>query len=145
MQIKFVNIKSGEEVTFDSIADPGIRSAHIDAYVNSSDMGINSNHGQDYAWRLAPEVKAEFDEIKSDSSYLATISKESGVMADNLSDGQILAYMVTQQTRAESAQGKKTENIASYEDAYRDKVKAARNHKATTTVADAKPPVVRKK
>jgi len=29
--------------------------AQIQAYLNSSDMGINASRGQDFGWRLEPE------------------------------------------------------------------------------------------
>lgn len=126
MKVEFENIKSGERVNFDGIAEANLRAAQIDAYVNSSNLGVNSNRGQDYAWRLAPEVAAHFDVIKSDFNQLNTISKATGVNVDDLSDGIILGYMVSQQLSEEAAKNAKVDKISNHEDAYRQRVADAK-------------------
>jgi hypothetical protein len=142
MRVKFVNIKPPfEEVTFEGTADRNLRSAQIDSYVNSSDMGINANKGQDFAWRLDPEVAAEFDEIKADYARLETISKAIGVTPENVTDGQILSYMVSVELSQEAAKTAKVDNVSTYEDAYRKKVSAAKERKANPTAAAEKPVV----
>jgi len=142
MQVIFENIKSGEMVSFHGTADRNLRSAKIDAYVNSSDMSVNSNKGQDFGWRLSPEVKAEFDEIKSDYKRLRVISDATGVSPENITDGQILSYMVSQELSKESAQNAKVENISTYEDAYRERVANARKQKAGEKTKADKPEVI---
>lgn len=141
MKIEFVNIKSGERVSFEGIADRNLRSAQIDAYVNSSNMGINANKGQDFAWRLDPEVAAEFDEIKTDYSRLKAISDATGVLPENITDGQILGYMVQQQLKEDTAKRAKVESVSTYEDAYREKVSNAKKRKAGVKVQEK--PVVK--
>lgn len=146
MKIKFVNIKSNEEVSFEGTADRNLRSAQIDAYVNSSNMGVNANKGQDFAWRLDPEVAAEFDDIKSNYTRLKEISDATGVTPENITDGQILSHMVSQELAKDSAKRAKVENVSSYEDEYRQRVNNAKQRKAGVTVQE-KPvvkPVVKK-
>lgn len=141
MQIKFVNIKSGEEVSFEGTADRNLRSAQIDSYVNSSNMGVNANKGQDFAWRLDPEVAAEFDEIKADFSRLETISKAIGVTPENVTDGQILSYMVSVELSKDSAKRAKVENVSTYEEDYRQKVSNAKKRRSGGSVQEK--PVVK--
>jgi len=141
MKIKFINIKSNEEVSFDGTADRNIRSALIDSYVNSSNLGVNSNKGQDFAWRLDPEVQAEFDEIKSDYVRLKAVADATGVTAENITDGQILSYMVQLELQKEASQKAKLENISPYEDEYRKKVNAVKQRKANPTAVKEKPAV----
>ena len=142
MKIKFVNIKPPyEEVSFEGTADRNLRSAQIDAYVNSSDMGVNANKGQDFAWRLDPEVAAEFDEIKSDYSRLKAISDASGVTPENITDGQILSYMVSAELSKEASKKAKVENVSTYEDEYRAKVSNAKKRKASPGSVKEKPAV----
>jgi hypothetical protein len=132
MKIGFENIKTGEVVTFETITDRVSRAAQIDAFVNSSNLGVNANKGQDFGWRLLAETQADFDDIKSDANQLNAIAQATGVMAENITDGQILAYMVGQEMRSEAAKAVKVENIAQFEDAYRRKVAQAKQRKTAT-------------
>lgn len=141
MRIGFENIKTGEVQTFEQIADRNARAAQIDAFINSSNLGINSNKGQDFGWRLLAETQAEFDEIKSDYAQLEKIARETGVMAENMTDGQLLAYMVTLETRRDATKKVKVENLSTYEDAYRKKVIQAKQRKTTPTTVKEKPVV----
>lgn len=142
MKIGFENIKPPfEKVYFDQIADRNLRSAQIDAYVNSSNLGVNANKGQDFAWRLTAEVQAEFNEIKSDYSRLEAISKAIGVAPEDVTDGQILGYMVQVQLGEDAAKSAKVESVATYEDAYRAKVQAVKAQKANPSAVTEKPEV----
>ncbi len=141
MHVKFVNIQSDEEVSFEEIADGNLRSAQIDSYVNSSNMGVNANKGQDFKWRLDPEVAAEYDEIKADYTRLKAISDATGVAPEDITDGQILSYMVSLELSKEVAKNAKVENVATYEDAYREKVANAKQRKVTPTAVTEKPEV----
>lgn len=141
MKIEFVNIKSGERVSFERTADRNIRSAQIDSYVNSSDMGINAKKGQDFAWRLDPEVAAEFDEIKADYTRLKAISDATGVTPENITDGQILGYMVSQELQKDAAKKAKVENLSTYEDEYRKKVSNVKKRKTNPASVKETPEV----
>lgn len=75
--IEFVNIKSGERV---KLEDPH----HIGAYLNSSDLGVNSNKGQDFGWRLAPEIVVRIEEMSQDGELLDKLATRLGVGVDEV-------------------------------------------------------------
>lgn len=93
--IKYFNIRSGETREADS--EPKIA-----ALYNSSDLGINSRVGQDFGWRLAPEVVVEMRRIKDDYQLLIQIAQRRNKNVDELSDPDILHY-ISSQTSPEQA------------------------------------------
>ena len=77
MAISFFNIRTKEQVTLE-------RPHQIGAYINSSDLGVNSNKGQDFGWRLAPEIVVKLDEMRMNPELLDNMSKRLGVPIDEL-------------------------------------------------------------
>lgn len=86
MAIKFFNIRSKEVVVADS--EP-----KISALWASSDRSPNITQGQDFGWRLAPEVVVEMKRIKQDEQMLLNIAKRYNMMLEDLDEKAILAYI----------------------------------------------------
>ena len=59
MAIEFVNIKTGARVQL-------TRPAQITAFINSSDLGVNSNKGQDFGWRLSEGLVNKIEDMRDD-------------------------------------------------------------------------------
>lgn len=87
--IKYFNIRSGE--TREAETEP-----QIAALYNSSDLGINSRVGQDFGWRLAPEVVVQMRQIKDDYNLLIQIAQRRNKNVDELTDPDILHYISSQ-------------------------------------------------
>lgn len=135
--MKFVNVKTGESVTFTAEQDAGSRQAHIAAYLNSSDMSPNALKGQDFGWRLDPEVKSELERIRSDASVLDEIGRRIGVAIDDIRDFHIVDYIADREfTRAAVAQREATATTK-YEEEYEARLKQLRQQRQEgTTVSD---------
>lgn len=89
--VAFFNIKSGETHYLRL-------EAQLQAYINSSDMGINASRGQDFGWRLAPEWVKKVAKFKNDESKMERLTdKNSG---NYPSDPQILYAIYGEQLRS---------------------------------------------
>lgn len=77
MAIEFRNIKTNERRTLD---DPH----QIGAFINSSDLHVNSNLGQDFGWRLAPEIVRRIERMRQDSELLDRLSSRLGISVDDI-------------------------------------------------------------
>lgn len=92
--IAFYSIKSDE--THYCKLEPTIQ-----AYINSSDMGINASRGQDYGWRLAPEWVNKVRDFQADEDKMDTLASklrlEDGVSPTTI---QILLYIYGRQVRS---------------------------------------------
>lgn len=70
--IVFFNVKSGERAY-------AKLEAQIQAYINSSDMGVNASRGQDFGWKLdAAWVEKVRDFRQNDNRMSLLISKNGG-------------------------------------------------------------------
>lgn len=126
--IKFENIRTGEVVEFTGEQEVNARNAHMAAYLNASDLSPNAGvRGQDFGWRLAPEVIAEMEAVRQDYESLERISKRLGVGIDDIRDFHILSY-VADRSFAEDAKAARVNQPSSsdLEDDYRARVKAAK-------------------
>ena len=144
--ITFENIKTGEKVVFTGEQEAGSRNAHMAAYLNTSDLSPNAGmRGQDFGWRLAPEVIAEMDAVRQDYDTLERISKRLGVGIDDIRDFHILSH-VADRSFAEDAKRARVDVPTSteLEDDYRARVKVAKEG-APKTPEDAKLEVPTKK
>lgn len=129
--ITFENIKTGEKVVFTGEQEANSRNAHMAAYLNASDLSPNAGvRGQDFGWRLAPEVIAEMDLVREDYDTLERISKRIGAGIDDIRDFHILSY-VADRSFAEDAKKARVNVPTStdMEDDYRARVKAAKGGK----------------
>lgn len=95
MAIKFLNIRSKEVRVARS--EP-----HITAMWASSDRSPNVSQGQDFGWRLAPEVVVEMKQIKNDHQILLQIAQMYNRPLEDVGEPEILAY-ISDKTRDEDA------------------------------------------
>ena len=95
MALKWVNIRTGEKLIAET--EP-----QISALWGSSNRHPNVMQGQDFGWRLAPEVEVELDRIKGDMDMLDRIARRFGKMVEDLREGDILTYL-SNRTRLEAA------------------------------------------
>lgn len=112
MAIKFLNIKSGEVRVAET--EP-----HIAAMWASSDHSPNITQGQDFGWRLAPEVVVEMKKIKQDFNTLSQIASRLQKNVDEVGEPDILLY-ISRQYEADNAP---VAEQADYESDYDDEVR----------------------
>lgn len=105
--IGFFNIKSGE--TKYAKIEP-----QIQAFINSSDMGINASRGQDFGWRLEPEWVKKVKEFRQNDTKMEVITARNGGQKPTTT--QVLYAIYGEQIRAASE--KAEEDSAPYEEAY---------------------------
>ena len=88
--ISFFNIKSGE--THYCRLEPTIQ-----AYINSSDMGINASRDQDFGWRLSKEWVQAIRDFRQDETKMALLTTKNG--GEKVSTTQILYAIYGDQMR----------------------------------------------
>lgn len=86
MPIKFLNIRSREVRVAET--EP-----QITAMWASSDRSPNITQGQDFGWRLAPEVVVEMKQIKGDFQKLQEIAVRYAMPLDAVGEPEILQYI----------------------------------------------------
>lgn len=86
MAIKFFNIRSKEVRVAET--EP-----QISALWASSDHSPNITQGQDFGWRLAPEVVVEMQRIKQDINQLMVIAQKVNIPTDEITETHILEYI----------------------------------------------------
>lgn len=130
MAIKFFNIRSKE-----------IRVAETEPLIaalwGSSDRGPNVTQGQDFGWRLAPEVVVELKRIKGDQRSLEEIAIRYRVMMQDVDEKLILQFISdkTDETNAPVAAD------GDYSDFYNDEIRRLEHPEpeATTTTTTVEP------
>jgi len=95
MAIKFLNIRSKEVRVAET--EP-----QITAMWASSDRSPNITQGQDFGWRLAPEVVVEMKRIKTDFQKLQEIAVRYNLPLDGVGEPEILQY-ISEQTSPQDA------------------------------------------
>lgn len=95
MALKYFNIRSREIRVADT--EPMIA-----ALWSSSDRGPNVQQGQDFGWRLAPEVVVEMKRIKSDIMKLQEIAVRYMRPLEDVGERDILQY-ISDRTPRDSA------------------------------------------
>jgi hypothetical protein len=114
--IEFFNIKSGD--THYCRLEPTIQ-----AYINSSDMGINASRGQDFGWRLAPSWIQLVREFRKNENKMANLGAKLRLEEDQSpSLIQILYAIYGGQLRAARVASEEYENA--YEEEYLQKINA---------------------
>ncbi len=105
--IAFFNIKSGE-------THYARLEAQIQAYINSSDMGINASRDQDFGWRLAPNWVKAVKAFRRNENKMENLTSRNG--GQKVTTVQILYAIYGEQLRA--AQERADENEAPFEEEY---------------------------
>ena len=93
MAIKFFNIRSKEVQVAET--EP-----QISAMWASSDHSPNITQGQDFGWRLAPEVVVEMKRIKQDLHTLEEIAIRYKLALDAVGEKEILRYISSRTSAA---------------------------------------------
>lgn len=105
--IPFFNIKSGE--TLYAKLEP-----QIQAFINSSDIGINASRGQDFKWRLAPEWMQKIKIFRKNETKMELLASRNG--GKKVTIAQVLYAIYGEQLRAASERA--DENDAPFEEQY---------------------------
>ena len=112
MAIKFYNIRS-KEIRIAEI-EP-----HISAMWASSDRSPNAQQGQDFGWRLAPEVVVELKRIKQDENKLIQIAARYRMSLEDVGEKEILQYISDKTDAAKAA----VATDGDYEDEYSQEIR----------------------
>lgn len=108
MALKWVNIRTGLKTVAET--EP-----QIAALWASSDHSPNITQGQDFGWRLAPEVVVEMKQIKGDLGQLERIASRFKKALDDLTEIDILHYISNKTTLDAAPQPEVTEFAENYE------------------------------
>lgn len=107
MAIAFFNIKNKEVRIAES--EPLIA-----AMYNSGDRGPNAREGQDFGWRLAPEVVVQMRRIMNDPLIIERIAARTNRGFEDIGEKEILKY-ISDMTSPEDAP---VAQLGDYEDDY---------------------------
>ena len=88
--IAFFSVKTGE--TRYAQLEP-----QIQAYINSSDMGVNASRGQDFGWKLAPEWVEKVRAFRKDENKMERLVSRNG--GQKVTTTQILYAIYGEQLR----------------------------------------------
>lgn len=99
--IGFFNIKSGE--THYARLEP-----QIQAYINSSDIGINASRGQDFGWRLEPVWVKRVKDFRRNETKMAFLTDKNGGRKPTTT--QVLYAIYGEQLRAAGERAVENEN-----------------------------------
>lgn len=109
--IGFYNIKSGE--THYAVLEP-----QIQAFINSSDLGINASRGQDFGWRLHEDWVRKVRAFRRNEDKMIRITDKNGGAAPTTT--QVLYAIYGEELRA--AKEFATENENPFEQEYLAKI-----------------------
>lgn len=109
--IPFFSIKSGD-------THFARTSAQIQAYINSSDMGINASRGQDFGWRLAADWVNKVKDFRKDVGKMERLAEKYG--GADPTTPQILFAIYSEDVRAHERRKAEEENP--YEGEYLQKI-----------------------
>jgi hypothetical protein len=104
--IIFENIDTHETVGVSRENDGKYYGAKLSALINSSNLGINADRGQDFGYRLQPEQQAILEDWESDPAVIDRVSQFTKVPVDMLQHNDFLGYMLYQQELGTSPEQK---------------------------------------
>ncbi len=126
--IGFYNIKSGETLYAKS-------EAQIQAFINSSDMGINASRGQDYGWRIDPEWVKKIREFRADEGRMALLSTKNN--GENPTNTQVLYAIYGEQVRR--YESKLEDDSSPYEEQYLQAISSKKTEEPVASKTEQKP------
>lgn len=137
--ITFENKFTNEVVTFTGEQEANMRNAHMAAYLNASDLSPNAGvRGQDFGWRLAPEIIVKMDDVRSDYEELDKISRRLGIGVDDIKDFHILSYVADKEFAQDAVKRRAMSSSANPENDYEARVRAAREARKNATIGNVK-------
>lgn len=119
MAIKFFNIRSKEVRVAET--EP-----MISAMWSSSDHSPNITQGQDFGWRLAPEVVVEMKKIKQDRRLLESIAHTYNRPLEDVGEPEILQYISDMTAPEDAAVAQDGDYTDEYEQEIRDLERSAK-------------------
>lgn len=123
--IGFYNIKSGE-------THYARLEAQIQAYINSSDMGINASRDQDFGWRLEPSWVKAVKLFRRNEQKMEALTTRNG--GQKVTTVQILYAIYGEQLRA--AQERADENENPFEEEYLRDIASPTTESAVESVSE---------
>ena len=121
--IEFVNIRTGERRSLE-------RPHQIAAFLNSTDLHVNSTKGQDFGWRLEESLVARIDEMREDAELLERISKSTGVPVDELTTIHLVQEISNEQALREKVAARNSERNPAFKEQYEERIKQIKSGKA---------------
>lgn len=138
MAITFENIETGDKISISRRESGKYYRAKLQALINSSNIGPNSDRGQDYGWRLDPEQQAQIEIFRENPETIEKTSQLTKVPVDSLTDAEFLDYLLHLQELGQSESNLSRQARQKAEEDYRQRVKAAH---AQNAADDGKPAV----
>lgn len=130
--IDLVNIKTGEKVSLK-------RPHQIGAYINSSNIGVNSNKGQDFGWRLAPNIVVRIDEMASDIDLMEKISARKGIPVDEITTIHLVQYLSELDDRDEKMKEAELARNPQHQESYEKEIEKLKSKKTEIPVVKSVP------
>jgi hypothetical protein len=100
--IIFENIDTGETMGVDRQTGGANYEAKLSALINSSNMGINADRGQDKGWRLSAEQQALIEQWEQEPGMIEKVSEHTKTIQDDLTHANFLSYLLYQQELGKS-------------------------------------------
>lgn len=89
--VPFFSVKTGE--TRHAKMEP-----QIQAYINSSDMGINASRGQDFGWRLGADWVKKLKAFRNDANKMSILAARTD--GRKVTEVQMLYFLYGEELRA---------------------------------------------
>jgi hypothetical protein len=121
----FENILNKDRVEIDLGQSGQLTGARIAAYVSSSDMGPNSDRGQDFGWRLDPKQRAIAESYQKDAAKRQEVSDRTGTPLDALTITDFIEQLLHEIDVRSSAHKEEQSNLEEAQADYRARVEAA--------------------
>lgn len=119
MAIIFENIDTGETYAVSRELEGKHFGAKLSALINSSNLSVNADRGQDFGYRLAPEQQALLEQWEEDGEMIDKVTQFTKVPTDSLTHTEFLSYMLYQQELGKTPDRKeiavRRENQSEYE------------------------------
>lgn len=141
--IVFENIHTGETYGISQKTEGKFYRAKLSALMNSSNMNINADRGQDFGVRLIPEQQALIELWESDPQMIDKVSVWSKVMLDDLTHAEFLAYLLYQQELGNSPEKGDKQMQRDNQREYEARVAAIRSSEKITAMPAFEPKVAR--
>jgi hypothetical protein len=126
MAIIFENIDTKETYAIDREREGKYYHAKLSALINSSNMSVNADRGQDFGVRLIPEQQALIEQWEEDPEVIERVSNWSKTMTEDLTHAEFLAYLLYQQELGTSPENKQNSDRRDSQREYELRVEALR-------------------
>lgn len=91
--IIFEQITTGQTIGISAKNEGKFYDAKLSAAINSSNLSMNADRGQDFWWRLQPEQQAIIEAWEQDPRMIETVSDYTKVPQDELTHANFLTYL----------------------------------------------------